>query len=211
MSSNAYGVKAKKERWRVLEVPELKLFIAIQFLIGLVKIPSRRAAWRRSGFYFHPWVAERMSRNRFEDILLHLHWLDSSDMAQGIRAAKNKENPFWCLQTLLEALAESCRKYFVPGQDIDIDEQCFPFKGRHRARCFNPNKPWKFHFKNYCLNDARTCYTWNFFMYRGKDDGRPPDLPATEYPCHVLTDYPVLADKGYIFYCDNWYTTVPLW
>ena len=210
VNTNSYGLKKNTDNWRILEIDELKLFFAIQFMLGLIKIPSRRYAWSKNDFYWNPWITERMSRNRFEAILSNLHWLDSLNVTPQQRSKKNKENSFWSVQSLLDQLAASCRRYYVPYQDIDIDEQCFGFKGRHSARCFNPNKPAKYHFKNYCLNCSLTCYTWNFQMYRGKDEERPAGMPATEFPCYVLTDYDILQMKGYILFCDNWYTTIAL-
>lgn len=79
-------------------------------------------------------------------------------------------------------------------------------KGRHKAKCYNPKKPFKFHFKMFCLNDSLTGYQWKFFLYRGKDEQRPMHLSATTYPVWKLTRSPLLHHHLYL--TDNWYTNL---
>ena len=80
------------------------------------------------------------------------------------------------------------------------------FKGRHICRCFNPNKPAKFHFKCFCLNDARTGYLKTFYMYCGKAEQRPLNVAATAWPVMKLTSQlPEIWFKGHILCLDNWF------
>jgi len=46
-------------------------------------------------------------------------------------------------------------------EEARIDEMAIAFKGRHRCKRYNPNKPDKWHLKSYCLNDSETGYHWN--------------------------------------------------
>ena len=86
----------------------------------------------------------------------------------------------------------------------NVDEGVFGFKGRHRARCYNPNKPEKWHFKSYCLNCSVTGYLVNFFMYQGRDEkvllppSEPPPPSHSNHcfeqspPGQTASEYPVL-------------------
>ena len=99
-------------------------------------------------------------------------------------------NPFWKVETFTNRLAQNCRAHYCPGRYIDIDEMSINFKGRHKCRVYNPNKPEKFHFKAFCLNDSETGYLWDFYLYRGASEIRPPGVSASFYPIQVLTNYP---------------------
>ena len=75
---------------------------------------------------------------------------------------------------------------FHMGQFCDIDEQSIPFKGRHLYRYFNPNKPHKFHFKLFALNDTATGYMKKFYFYTGADGEKDDSVEATTRPVKVL-------------------------
>ena len=149
-----------------------------------------------------------MSRDRFLNIQRSLHWIDLTNMSAAERTANNKKDGFWAVAPFLEKLAANFRKYYQCGQLIDIDEMCIAFKGRHRCKCYNPNKPNKWHLKFFCLNDAVTGYLSNFFPYRGKDEGREADIAATLYPVKVLTAPAMYHDKEHVLATDNWYTSM---
>ena len=82
------------------------------------------------------------------------------------------------------------------------------FKGRHRCRCYNPNKPEKWHFKAFCLNDGG--YLWNFYMYQVATEQRPPEWSATAYPIKKLLEPldPGAKTKNRVMCLDNWYTSI---
>lgn len=83
-----------------------------------------------------------------------------------------------------------------------------PWKGRHKCRCYNPSKPSKFHFKIFGLNDADTGYLSNFYLYQGKAEARPADVPATLYPLTKQLPHPQYINLNHIIATDNWYTSI---
>jgi hypothetical protein len=96
-----------------------------------------------------------------------LHVVNPNDFTIQEQKAKQQEDPFWRVTPFLEHLSLCFRRHFIPYQNIDIDEMCIGFKGRHVARCYNPNKPEKWHLKAFCLNDSKTGYLHRFYMYQG--------------------------------------------
>lgn len=161
---------------------ELKKFIGITLYMGISQLPSRRMYWE-SGIYGSAFVQKSMSRNRFMAINANLHWLDLSYMSDAERIQRNRADGYWTLETFFSMLANNYQTYYQCGRYLSIDEMCIFFKGRHRCRCYNPNKPNKWHLKAYCLNDASTGYLFNYFMYRGKDEHRDVNHPRTnKYP-----------------------------
>ena len=59
--------------------------------------------------------------------------------------------------------------------------------------------------QKFCLNDAVTKYLFSCFWYRGKDEQRPPDCPATAYPVLKLSEDVDLHGKDHIMNVDNWF------
>lgn len=84
-----------------------------------------------------------------------------------------------------------------------------PWKGRHKARCFNPKKPFKFHFKKFMLTDAETGYNFNCYWYGGASETRPEGVSATTWPVqHLLSSTTVpLCHKNHVVALDNWFTS----
>ena len=49
-------------------------------------------------------------------------------------------------------------------------------------------KPEKWHFKAFCLNDGKTGYLWDFYLYRGATVVRDDGWSATAFLIKKLTD-----------------------
>ena len=206
--TNAFAAASQRRKWKLVTRSELKTLLAIVLFLGVIKLPSREMAWDVK--YGQHFIIQLMTKTRFEGILSCLHWANAHGVAQSERSQRNKANSFWSVQGFLDQLGESCRDHYNPPQRTDVDESCFDFKGRHSARCYNPSKPAKWHFKAFCLNCSATGYMSNFFMYRGKDEQRPDGFSATEYPPIRLTDHRQYKDKNHIMATDNWYTSIKL-
>ena len=58
--------------------PELKAFIAVNIIMGMVKLPSIALYWSSNNFFGNPAIMKIMSKNRFEEISQYLHFSDSS-------------------------------------------------------------------------------------------------------------------------------------
>jgi hypothetical protein len=208
MQTNACAERKSVARWKTLTVAEFLKFIGVLILIGLKRVPVIRSLWEK-GIYYCAVVNETISRNRFEAILSCLQWIDPA-FSKAELAEKNRVDPFWSVDTLVAYLASKSSSLYDLCQSCDGDEQAIPTKGRHRCRCYNCNKPAKFHFKMYCLNCSATGYMYNFFLYKGKDERRPEGQTATMYPILRLTEDPALHHLGHVVYGDNWYTSLPL-
>ncbi len=206
INTNSYASQNRSVKWRRdVDAHELKQFFAILYIFGVNDTPSMRNAWDKDplSLLAIPLVQKIMKRHRFEAILANWHWLDSSKYDNANIQRRNADDGFWTVTSLVDKISIISKDYWQLGQDFAIDEQCIPMKGRHRCRCFNAKKPYKFHFKMFSLNDSNTGYQYQFFLYRGKDENRPEDMSATLYPVHVLTKDVRLHHKGHICNVDN--------
>jgi hypothetical protein len=206
-NTNNFG-KAKDPKFKLVTHDEILKFFGLIMFMGIVDIPQRRMYWGNTK-YTQSFVKKTMSGPRFEEILKYMHWIDTSGMSEAQKAANNKENSFWSVEGFLDKLAQNCQSNYNLGFEIDIDEMCIHFKGRHRAKCYNPNKPERWHIKAFCLNDAKTGFLHNWFMYQGKDEQRPNGMSATMYPITRLLDRAELYhNHNHLLALDNWYTSI---
>jgi hypothetical protein len=110
----------------------------------------------------------------------------------------------------LQLMAHRFQDLRVPARDLTLDEFTMPWRGRHRARCFNPNKPCRYHLKGFSLNEATTGYCYNFAMYEGRDEKRPPGVTATSWPVlNLVGGWTGIHNKGYHLWADNWFSGLP--
>lgn len=208
-ATNSWGRRnTRGNRWKDVDTTEFLTFLAIILHLGVVKYPRRGMPWMKTGKYSSPWIRSMMYEHRFEQLLRAWHWTDTSELSQKEREDRNKDNCFWSVQGFLDTLSDNFLEWYNPYWKCNIDEGVFGFKGRHRARCYNPAKPDKWHFKSFCLNCSMTGYLMCFFMYMGKDEKRPPGVSATEYPVTRLTDHPKFKNINLILATDNWYTSI---
>ena len=64
-----------------------------------------------------------MELRRFEAILACLHWTNTAAFSQEEKKERKKVDFFWPLASYLDSLASTSRQYYIPGQDMDVDEQ----------------------------------------------------------------------------------------
>jgi hypothetical protein len=199
---------ARYANWRELTRKEMWEFLAICAYLGVVKIQSRRHIWSRSSVFAQPWVAQRMSLRRFECILNSFNCCRYWNLSNEEFEARNAANCFWQISELVEECNKRCAFHFKMGRAFSIDEAVIPWKGRHKARCYNPSKPHKYHLKKFSLNCSATGYVFCHYHYAGKDERRPPHIPASLWPVQKLVDMcPKLHNKNHICATDNWYTS----
>lgn len=205
--SNKYATGTKRNRWKSLTIGRFNQFLAIICYMGVTKLPTRRHYWS-DGVFKQPFVSDIMSFEDFNSILLCWHYIDTTPY--NIMEIKNRNNidPFWCLADYINDLNILSQSLFQPFRNIDIDEQCIPFKGRHLAKQYNPHKPNKWHLKVYSMNDSQTGYMYSFYIYRGIREVRPNNISASNFPAFILTENNSIQHANYLLYTDNYFTSI---
>jgi len=194
-------------QWHAVTRAEMTLFLAISVYLGVVKVQNRKLIWRHGGIFEQKWVTQRMSLRRFECILNAFNCCNYWTLSDAEYTAKNATNPFWQIEHLVSVCNERCALHFKMGRAFSIDEAVIPWKGKHRARCYNPKKPAKYHFKKFSLNCASTGFVYCHYHYGGKDEQRPAGVPASVWPIKKLVDQcEALHGKSHLCATDNWYT-----
>ena len=205
--TSTYAAQSKHRQWVDLNRAEYKHFLTCLMWFGINKIPEISMVWNPDSSFHNSFISGLMRYTRFRQILSCWHWESHYLLTTVERIIRNKADGFWSINSLVKMFAENFRECYTNCQCRCIDEMGIPWTGRHRCKCYNPNKPHKWHFKVYALNDSETGYIIDCFMYKGKDEERPPDVSATAYPIMKLMNRQTDYDCGVILFFDNWYTT----
>ena len=210
--TNAYGRVHYGSDWgRDLDDEVFYKWLAITFHIGICSPPNILLLWSKSSRFYHSNVAKLLRYKKFLKINVALHYVDVIGLSAEERTTRNRIDPFWLVTPFVDQLNRTFRQFFQFGDKGDIDEMAIKFKGRHIARCYNPNKPNKFHFKAFCLNCSRTGYLYQFFLYQGAAEVRPANTTATEWPVQkIIGGLPELYKNNMVLALDNWYTSIPI-
>jgi hypothetical protein len=115
------------------------------------------------------------------------------------------------VQPLLDHVRRISQELYQPLRNISADERMVG--SRHQfsgIRQFCKDKPVRFGFKLWVLACTSTGYTYEFFVYLGKNGTELTDK-AKGVAYNVVMDLvPRLTNQGYILFTDSFYTTFDL-
>ncbi|CAK1578439.1 unnamed protein product [Parnassius mnemosyne] len=186
-------------RWKPVTSEEIRKFVGIYLLTGLLNFPSIESYWKNDPLYYHPLLHDmKMSYNRFTLILRCWHFSNNED--------HNVDDRLYKIQPLINKLINNSRSIYTPGETIAVDESMVGFRGRLSFRTYNPQKAHKYGIKIYklCCSNG---FTWSYSIY----DGRSHQMPGLDKPGTVVVSLAeLLLDEGRILIADNYYTSIPL-
>ena len=193
--------------WEDVAHNELKTFIGLLLLMGIIYKPSIRMYWSLDTIYSTPIFSQVMKRDRFELIMKFLHFNDNStyDATDEDRDRLHKVRP------LIDGLRERCRKVYYPGKNLSVDESLVLFKGRLHFKQFIRTKRARFGIKLFELCTS-SGITLDLLVYCGKgmfsDDDLGEDMPHSERIPALLME-PFLHNN-HTLHTDNYYTSPAL-
>lgn len=186
---------ARIHAWKPVTVSEMKVFLGLFFLTGIIRKPELDMYWSTDEMLATPYFSKVMSRNRFEIIWRFLHFNDNT-----ARPA-NDTDRLYKVRPVLDHLVTKFREMYQPNTNICIDEGMLLWRGRLAFRVYNPQKPIKYGIKSYILCDSETGYCFNMKPYCGESS------PLKDTVVSLLDR---LAGHGYRLFMDNFYNSVPL-
>ncbi|GFO38315.1 PiggyBac transposable element-derived protein 4-like protein [Plakobranchus ocellatus] len=101
---------------------------------------------------------------RFSSLLNHLRFGDKAT-----RSARRARDVFAPIRELWDLFHTNLGKHYVAGQNITVDEQLVPFRGRCSFIQYMPSKPDKYGLKFFWASDAASNYPLRGFPYLGKE------------------------------------------
>ena len=185
-----------------LNVDELRKFIAIEYYMGLVKLPSMVHYWSlRFGDF---WAKDIMSRDRFNAIKAMLSLESVEDTFEARDNNRHRKVGVW-LDMFNERNRFVAQKYWTPEQlqsSMAIDEQSILCKSKMTAESQRmPNKPVKQGYKIFSINDSKTGYTYWFSCAM-----RTSSMTIHDRILNLVKGLPE-GCRGSNIYMDNLFTT----
>lgn len=188
-----------------ISVEDIKDFVAINLLMGIVDMPAYTDYWSRELRY--SLIADVMTLKKFQQLRRYIHFnnnlLDDGDRYFKIR-------PF------VEKLRANFLK--IPHEDkFSIDEMMVPYKGKKAGnrKQYVKNKPKKWGYKIF-VRAGVSGFVYDFLIYGGEDTFRLVDLSPLEMSFGlgakvVLALCKTIPDPACkVVYFDNFFTSLEL-
>ena len=173
--------------------------------MGLVQKEDVKMYWSTEELVSTPFFPNIMSRDEYHNHLTFFHLYDNNYYPE---REDPDYNPRLKLGNLFSVLSKRFSELWAPHQHLSVDEGCIPFKGHIHFKCFNPNKPNKYHIKTFKVVDSVTKYCCEFDIYVGSEC-----LPSLT-PYGQIHDLVFRLCKNYFgkshIYMDNWYSSPSL-
>ncbi len=178
--------ESRVKDWKPVTVEELKTFLGLLFLTGIIQKPELDMYWSTDEVFATPYFGKTMARNRFQLILRFLHFTDNTRANCGDR--------LWKVRPVLDYLVNKFQELYQPDVNISIDEGTLLFRGRLGFKVYNPQKPVRYGIKSYVLADSGTGYCYNLRPYCGDR------IALADTVVSLLGG---LEGQGYRLYMDN--------
>ena len=143
---------------------EIRAYFGFMILMGINRLPEIRDYWSTDEALHYAPIADRISRDRFEEITRYLHFVDRNTLP-----ARGEPN-FSRLQRvdpIINHLKHRFKSTYYPHCQLSVDEAMIPFKGRSSMKQYLPLKPVKRGFKVWALADSLNGYLYDFNVYTG--------------------------------------------
>ncbi|XP_049948243.1 piggyBac transposable element-derived protein 3-like [Schistocerca serialis cubense] len=200
--SNLYTTQ-KGGIFRPLSKAELKVFLAINILMGIKKPCSYRDCWSSHKELRDEYISSLIWVKRFSWILTHVHINNNAVMPS--RESRNYDK-LYKIHPLINQILINFKEFYAPTKEQAIDECMVKFKGRIAFKQYMPQKPIKRGYKIWITAD-KLGYICGFQIYTGKVEG----IVEKALGERIVRDMcKGLEGKGYHIYFDNFFTSVSL-
>ena len=204
------------KKWKDINEGDLKIFLAHIIAMGLTRKSNMTRYWSQEKILESPWFGKYMSKNVFQLLLANLHLNDNSKQPRNNSVLFD---PLYKVRPLVDLVTEKFKQVYKPKCELAFDEGCMPWKGRLKFKCYNPQKPNRFHIKLFQVSESETGYICGYDIYCGKQNrfscirnARTLDNDCTKTTKVVmgLLERTNLLDNGHHVYMDNYYTSPEL-
>jgi len=113
---------------------EMLAFLVLIINMGVIHLPSVKDYWSQQFVCRVPFFGEVFTRKHFLQIfwMLHLETVSNSDHSLRTRTQK--------VSNFLNYIDARFREYFIPGQNLSVDESVVGFEGKVSFITYNPKK-----------------------------------------------------------------------
>jgi hypothetical protein len=188
-------------QWKPCDRQEMYAFFGLLLTAGHLKsnFSNYESLWEK--LYGPPIFRATMGIKRFKFFLRFLRFDD-----KGTRAERRRNDKLAPIRDVWDEINNNLKKYYVPGENLTVDEQLVPFRGRCPFRQYIPSKPDKYGMKIWWICDSETFYPLLGIPYLGKGDKRAYNLASSV----VLSLTENFKGSNRNITCDNYFTDLKL-
>ncbi|CAK1581447.1 unnamed protein product [Parnassius mnemosyne] len=206
--STKYSIQKDCSKPVLVTKTELKKYLGICLLLGLVPQPNIRMLW--NSILGIPLIIETMTLGNFEKLRSVIHFNDNINYKP--RGEPGHDRLFR-IRPLLETLRKKCQA--VPKREtLSVDEQMCATKACNFLRQYLPNKPHKWGYKLLVLCDDKG-FAYDFEIYSGAENDPELRLPdecdlgaSSNIVVRLCRSVP--RNQNYKIFFDNYYTSPEL-
>ena len=203
--TNKYAHQKQHRKWKNVTVDEVKAYLGILLLMGVVQLPGYRHYWSKRPDLRQHAIASIMTVNRYERITRAFHLNDSEKNPP--RGSPNHDK-LHKVRPVIDNSKKQFPAHYQPHKNMAVDEAMIKFKGRCSFLQYIPSKPCKWGIKAWGLAASESFYLLNFDVYTGKDVAPAENMPlGTRVVSTLLAPY---LKKRHHVYFDNFFTSVSL-
>ncbi len=202
--TNAYGARIIPGSWRDTDERELKAYLGILIVMGIVQLPRLAMYWSTTHEEFAPVLVRKvMPRDRFFQLsrCLHVNATDPSSVTRGVA----DYDRLYKVRKLLDLVVPKFESVYTLHKELSLDEAMIKFKGRLGFKQYMKDKPTKWGIKVFVLSDATNGYIYRLEIYTGKNETLDN---ATGLCSRVVLDLMKGFDySGNTLYMDRYYSS----
>lgn len=113
------GPESRVHRWKPTTAAEMKLFLAMSMLMGVIYKPSIEMYWSKSTLLATPGIASLMPRNRYCLILQFLHFNNNDSMPDKDSVDYDRLGK---IRQVYDTITSAFTTAYIPGREVCIDE-----------------------------------------------------------------------------------------
>ncbi|XP_034085017.1 piggyBac transposable element-derived protein 4-like isoform X2 [Gymnodraco acuticeps] len=187
--------------WSDVDATDIRAYIGLLILAGVYKSKgeSTRSLWvDHSGRAI---FRATMTHTKFRLMNTTLRFDDKL-----MRPSRHREDKLAPIRSLWEKWTHRLPMLCNPGEDVCVDEQLVPFRGRCKFRQYIPSKPAKYGLKIWVTADVETSYAWKCQIYTGKAAGSAAEVGQGKRVVLEMTE----GLQGITVTCDHLFTSYAL-
>jgi hypothetical protein len=120
-AAKVFEEKQYDSDWKPCDEIEMKAFVGLLLLAGVMKDSKTSVGSLWDSFFGRPFFRGTMTHHRFKQLLRFMRFDDKTARLPGDKFAPIKE--------LFNIVITKLKEYYIPGDNITIDEQLVPFRG----------------------------------------------------------------------------------
>lgn len=195
LKSQQISKSSRANNWKETNPEEIKLFLGLQMLMGIIKLPAWRDYWMEKNYTLQTNMPKFMKFYRYDLLnkFFQIHTSVGNESRNAFTANKVK---------FFDKITANYAKLVVPNENLSVDERLCRFRGRFSAKVYMPLKPDKWGVKCIVLCDSNGYALKVHISVKSITSAQLDELVL-----EMLEDYYHLNHK---LHMDNYYTHVGL-